>query len=172
MYITICEIDCQSRFDAWDRVFRAGVLGWPWGMEWGEMWEGGLGWRTQVHSWLIHVNVWQIPPQQYKAISFRLKLIHKKKVMVFPVVTYRCELDYKESQALKNWCFWTVVLEKTLEGLLDCEEIQPVLPKGTQSWIFIGRTEAEAETPIFVHQMWSTDSFEKTLLLERLKAGG
>ena len=56
------------------------------------------------------------------------------------------ELDHKESWAPKNWCFWTVVLEKTLESLLDCKEIQPVHPKGDQSWIFIGRTDAEAET--------------------------
>ena len=55
------------------------------------------------------------------------------------------ELDYKESWALKNWCFWTLVLEKTLESPLDCKEIQPVHPKGNQSWIFIGRTDAEAE---------------------------
>ena len=58
------------------------------------------------------------------------------------------ELDYKESWVPKNWCFWTVVLEKTLESLLDCKEIQPVHPKGDQSWVFIGRTDAEAETPI------------------------
>ena len=58
------------------------------------------------------------------------------------------ELDYKESWAPKNWCFWTVVLEKTLESPLDCNEIQPVHPKGNQSWVFIGRTGAEAETPI------------------------
>ena len=58
------------------------------------------------------------------------------------------ELDYKESWALKNWYFWTVVLEKTLESLLDCKEIQPVHPKGNQTWIFIGRTDAEAEIPI------------------------
>ena len=58
------------------------------------------------------------------------------------------ELDYKESWAPKNWCFWTVVLEKTLESLLDCKEIQPVHPKGDQSWVFIERTDAEAETPI------------------------
>ena len=58
------------------------------------------------------------------------------------------ELDYKESWALKNSCFWTVVLEKTLESPLDCKEIQPVHPKGNQSWIFIGRTDAEAEAPI------------------------
>ena len=59
------------------------------------------------------------------------------------------ELDYKESWALKNWCFWTVVLEKTLESPLHCKEIQPVHPKGDQSWVFIGRTDVEAETPIF-----------------------
>ena len=58
------------------------------------------------------------------------------------------ELDYKESWVLKNWCFCTMVLVKTLESPLDCKEIQPVHPKGNQSWIFIGRTDAEAETPI------------------------
>ena len=58
------------------------------------------------------------------------------------------ELDYKESWAPKNWRFWTVLLEKTLESPLDCKEIQPVDPKGNQSWIFIGRTDVEAETPI------------------------
>ena len=63
------------------------------------------------------------------------------------------ELDYKESWALKNWCFWTVVLEKSLESPLDCKEIQPVHPKGNQSWIFIERTDAEAETPI----LWPPD---------------
>ena len=58
------------------------------------------------------------------------------------------KVDYKESWAPKNWCFWTVVFEKTLESPLDCKEIQPVHPKGDQSWVFIGRTDAEAETPI------------------------
>ena len=58
------------------------------------------------------------------------------------------ELDYKESWVPKNWCFWTVVLEKTLESPLDCKETQPVPPKGDQFWVFIGRTDAEAETPI------------------------
>ena len=58
------------------------------------------------------------------------------------------ELDCEESWALKNWCFWTVVLEKTLESPLDCKEIQPVHPKGDQSWVFIGRADIEAETPI------------------------
>ena len=63
------------------------------------------------------------------------------------------ELDYKESWALKNWCFWTVVLEKTVESPLDCKEIQPVYPKGNQSLIFIVRTDVEAETPI----LWPPD---------------
>ena len=58
------------------------------------------------------------------------------------------ELDYQESWAPKNWCFWTVVLEKTLESPLDCKEIQPVHPKGNQSWVFPGRADVEAETPI------------------------
>ena len=58
------------------------------------------------------------------------------------------ELENKESWAPKNWCFWTVVLEKTLESPVDCKEIQPVHPKGDQSWVFIGRTDVEAETPI------------------------
>ena len=61
---------------------------------------------------------------------------------------WRLELDYKESWVPKNWCFWTMVLEKTLESPLDFKEIQPVNPKGNQSWIFTGRADAEAETPI------------------------
>ena len=64
------------------------------------------------------------------------------------------ELDHKESWAPKNWCFWTVVLEKTLESPLDCKEIQPVHPKRNHSWIFIGRTDAEAEAPI----LWPPDA--------------
>ena len=64
------------------------------------------------------------------------------------------ELDYKESWVPKNWCFWTVVLEKTLESPLDCKEIQPVHPKGNQSWILIGRTDPDVETPI----LWPPDA--------------
>ena len=71
------------------------------------------------------------------------------------------ELDNKESWAPKNWCFWTVALEKTLESPLDCKEIQPVHPKGNQSWIFIGRTDAEAETPV----VWSL----KTRMLGKIE---
>ena len=76
------------------------------------------------------------------------------------------ELDSKESWAPKNWCFWTVVLEKTLESPLDCKEIQPVHPKGNQSWIFIGRTDAEAETPT----VWPPD-VKNWLIWKDLDAG-
>ena len=81
------------------------------------------------------------------------------------------ELDYKESWALKNWCFWTVVLETTLESPLDSKEIQPVHPKENQSWIFTGRTDAEAETPI----LWPPDGKNwliwKTLMLRQIEGG-
>ena len=83
---------------------------------------------------------------------------------------YECEMEYKESWAPKNWCFWTVVLEKTLESPLDCREIKPVNPKGNQPWIFIGRTDAEA--PI----LWPPDVKSQLIgensCWERLKAGG
>ena len=81
------------------------------------------------------------------------------------------ELDYKESWALKNWRFWTVVLEKTLESPLDCKEIQPVRSKGDQSWVLFGRTAVEAETPV----LWPPDAeswlmgTEKTLMLGKIE---
>ena len=82
------------------------------------------------------------------------------------------ELDYRESWVLKNRCFWTVVLEKTLESPLDCKEIQPVHPKGNQSWIFIGRTDAEAESPNTL-ATWGEEltHLKRPWCLERLKAG-
>ena len=79
------------------------------------------------------------------------------------------ELDYKESWAPKNWWFWTVVLKKTLESPLDCKEIQPVNTKGNQSWIFIGRTDVEAETPILWPPMQRTYTLEKTLILGKIE---
>ena len=75
------------------------------------------------------------------------------------------ELDYKESWTQKNWCFWTVVLEKTLESPLDCKQIQPIHPKGEQSWVFIGRTAVKLKFQYFGHLMWRVDSLEKTLML-------
>ena len=75
------------------------------------------------------------------------------------------ELECEESWAPKNWCFWTVVLEKTLESPLDCKEIQPVHPEGDQSWVFIGRTDVEAETPILWPPHAKSWLMEKTLML-------
>ena len=80
-------------------------------------------------------------------------------------------IGHKEGWALKNWWFWTVVLEKTLEGPLDYKELQPVHPKGDKCWMFIGRTDAEAEAPIF----WPLDAkswlLERTLMLEKIEGG-
>ena len=76
------------------------------------------------------------------------------------------ELDYKESWVPKNWCFWTVVLEKTLESPLDCKEVKPINPKGNQSWIFIGRTDAKAESPL----LWPPDA-KNWLIWKDLDAG-
>ena len=81
--------------------------------------------------------------------------VHLVKALVFPVFMYGCEnWTMKKAEVPKNWCFWTVVLEKTLASPLDCKQVQPVHPKGDQSWVFIGRTDVEAETPIF----WPPDA--------------
>ena len=83
------------------------------------------------------------------------------------------ELDYKESWAPKNWCFWTLVMEKTLESPLDSKEVKTINPKRNQSWIFIGRTDAEAETPNTL-ATWCKEltQWERLWCWERLKAGG
>ena len=94
--------------------------------------------------------------------------VHLVKAMVFPVVMYGCEswtiekAEHRRIDAFERWCW---------RSPLDCKEIQPVNPKGNQSWIFIGKTDAEAETQYFGHLIGRTDSFEKTLMLGRLKAG-
>ena len=82
------------------------------------------------------------------------------------------ELGYKESWVPKNWCFWTMVLEKTLERPLDCEEIKPVNPKGNQSWIFIARTDAEAETPTLATWYKELTHLKTPWCWEKLKVGG
>ena len=98
--------------------------------------------------------MWKIQVYSVKSRDITLPTkVHLVKAMVFPVVMCGCELDCEESWAPKNWCFWTVVLEKTLESPLDCKEIQPVHSKGDQSWVFIGRTDAKAETLI----LWLPD---------------
>ena len=88
-----------------------------------------------------------------KDITLSAKILLVK-AMVFPVVIWMWELDYKESWALKNWFFWIVVLEKTLESPLDCKESQPINPKGNQSWTFLGRIDVEVEIPV----LWPPDA--------------
>ena len=95
--------------------------------------------------------------------------IHLVKAMVFQWSCMDGELDCEESWALKNWCFWTMVLEKTLGSPLDSKEIQPVNPKGNQSWTFIGKTDAEADTPILWPPLRRTNSLGKTLMLGKIE---
>ena len=107
-----------------------------------------------------------------RSISLPTK-VRLVKAMVFPVVMYGCESwDCEESWAPKNWWFWTVVLEETLESPLDCKDIQPVHPKGNQSWIFIGRTDAKAENPITL-ATWCKEPthWKRCWYRERLRAG-
>ena len=101
------------------------------------------------------------------------KKVHLVKAIVFPVVIWMWELYYKESWAPKNWCFWIVELEKTLESLLHCKEIKPVHPEGDQPWLFVGRTDVEPETPILFHT-WCDEvtHWKRPWGWERLKAGG
>ena len=98
--------------------------------------------------------------------------IHLVKAVVFPVVTYGCEnWTVKKAGCQRIDAFELAMLEKTLESTLDCKEIQPVYPRGDQSWIFIGRTDAETKAPILGHLMQRTDSLEKTLMLEKIEGG-
>ena len=98
--------------------------------------------------------------------------VHIVKTLVFPVVLYGMwELDYKESWAQKNWCFWTVVLEKTLESPLDSKENQPINPKGNQPWIEYSLEGLMLKLKLqhIGHLMWRTDSLEKTLMLGKME---
>ena len=91
--------------------------------------------------------------------------VHLVKAMVFPVVMYECESWTIRKAELKNWCFWMVVLEKTLESPLDCKEIQPVHPKGDHSWVFIEGLMLKMKLQYFGHLMQRVDLLEKTLML-------
>ena len=97
---------------------------------------------------------------------------HLVKSMVFPVVMYGCESwTIKKAEHRRIDAFELLVLEKTLESLLDCKEIKPVHLKRDQSWVFIGRTDVEAETQYFGHLMQRADSIEKTLMLGKIEGG-
>ena len=101
--------------------------------------------RRLLHGRKVVTSIDSILKGRDITLPTKVRLV---KAMVFPVVMYGCESWTVKKAKLKNWCFWTVVLEKTPESPLDCKEIQPVHPKGDQSWVFIGRTDVEAETPI------------------------
>ena len=105
-------------------------------------------------------------------ITLPTKVCLVKAMLFFSSHVWMWELDYKESWALKNWCFWAVVLEKTLVSPLDCKEIKPVNPKENQSWIFTGKTDAEAETPILCPPDVKNWLIWRLWYWERLKAGG
>ena len=99
-----------------------------------------------------------------------LTKVHIVQAMIFfSSHVWMWELDCKNGWVLKNWCFWTVMLEKTLESPLDSKELKPVDPKGNQLWIFIGRTDTEAETPVLCHLMRRANSLEKTLMLGKIE---
>ena len=102
-----------------------------------------MGLQRVGHDWVTELNCSLDSKLKSKDITLPTKVCLLQ-AMVFPVVIYECELDHKESWALKNWCFWTVVLEKTLESLLDRKEIKTVNLKENQYWIFFGRTDGEA----------------------------
>ena len=102
MNITICKIDHQSKFDAWNRILKAGALEQLRGMGLGGRWQGVLGWRTHIHLWLIHVNVWQKPPQHCKVISLQLKYRKKKnneqgkKILQNEIILWTWNIIFKE----------------------------------------------------------------------------
>ena len=105
---------------------------------------------------------------KYRNITLLTKVCTVK-AMVLPVVMYSCELDHKEGWVPENWCFQIVVLEETRESPLGCKEIKPVNPKGNQPWIFIGRTDAEAEAPIHWPPDLKSWTLEKTLILGKIE---
>ena len=99
-----------------------------------------------------------------------LTKVHSQSCGLSSSHVWRWELNNKECWVLKNWCFWTMVLEKTLDNPLDCKEIKPVHRKGNQSWIFIGWTDVKVKLQYFGHLIQRTDSFEKTLMLRKIES--
>ena len=124
---------------------------------------------------------WSSRPMKQWLLGYFLPPSPGKHHSTFCVYDFDCCISYKESWAPKNWCFWTVLLEKTLESSLDCKEIQPVHPEGDKSWVFIGRTDFEVEyfkysfeyfghrCQYWGHLMRRADLFEKTLMLGKIE---
>ena len=130
-----------------------------------------LQWHIgHLPTWVVHLSVSYLSAFSYCSLGFQ-GMMPGVKPRYLSFIHMKWELDHKESWGLKNWCFWTMVLQKTLESPLDCKEIQPAHPKGNQSWIFIGRTDVEAETPI----LWLLDAKSwfvgKTLMLGNIEEG-
>ena len=146
-----------------------------WGKKW-KQWQSFFSWAPKSLQTVNAAIQLRLLFLGRKAMT-NLDSILKNKDTILPtkvliVKAMYGELDHKEIWAPKNWCFWTVVLEKTLESPLDSKEIQPVHPKRNQSWIFTGRTDAEIETPV----LWPPDAknwhLKRPWCWERLKAGG
>ena len=117
-------------------------------------------------AWSLKEKLWPTETAYYKARHyFTDKGPSSQSNGLSSSHVWMWELDHKEGWAPRNWCFWPVVLEKTLESPLDCKEIQPVHSKGDQPWVFFGRNDAKAETPVLGHLMWRVESLEKTVIL-------
>ena len=136
-----------------------------------------FGLQNQCRWWLQPWNKKTLTPWKKSYVQprqhiqkqrhyFVNKVLFSKGYGVSSGLVWMWELDYKDSWVLTNWCFWTVILEKTLKSPLDCKEIQPVHPKGDQSWVFLGRTDVEAETPV----LWPPDA-ESWLIWKDADAG-
>ena len=147
---------------------QSSVIAWkiPWTEEPGELWSKGLqrvghDWSNLLLGRKVMTNLDSIFKSRDITLPTKVRLV---KAMVFSSGhVWMWELDYKESWVPKNWCFWTVVLEKTTVSPLDWKEIKPFYPKGNQSWIFTGKTDAETKTLILGgYLIWRTNSLEKT----------
>ena len=117
-------------------------------------WDGDCSHEIKRHLLLVRKVMTNLDSILKSRNSTLLTQVYIVKAMLFPVVTYGCESWTIKKAVLKNWCFWTVVLEKILVIPCYCKEIKPVNPKGNKPWIFIGSTDAEAETPVF----WPPDA--------------
>ena len=120
-----------------------------------------VSWTMPPIAYWVH---WPLPCTQTHVIII---LVFSQSYGFSSSPVWMWEFDHKEGWAPKNWCFWTVVLEKTLESPLDCKEIKPVNPKGNQSWILIGMLKLKLQ--YFGYLMWRTDSWEKTLMLGKIE---
>ena len=132
------------------------------------------GWWLQPLNEISFLAPWKDRYDKLSILKSRAVTLLTKVPMVKAMIfssshVQMWELDHKVGWEVNNWHFWTVALEKTLQSPLDCKEIKPVNPKGNQPWLFIGRTDVEAEAPILWPLMQRTDSVEKTLMLGKIE---